>query len=113
LERPSGPSYPMVAVSCRRPKLKFNIMSTARGLGSPLDCDLDGRILSALNDFPFHRLRGLSTTLKRPLSTIRNHLARAGRVLKHSKRLLTSSPQGTGVELEGGMPRSGLFSCRE
>jgi hypothetical protein len=109
LESPLGHStprypYPTVTDWCRKLKRKFNILVTARGPGEPLDCDLDDIIFPALNEFPFHCLRSLSRTIKRPMSTIRDHLPRAGFVLKPLKWVAHRSSaehKKTRVELVG------------
>jgi hypothetical protein len=81
-------------------------MGIARDPGRRLDRHKDDTILSALNELPFPSSQSLSQTLKRPLSTIRDHFARAVFVLtdlKWVRRMISAGPKKTGVELAGAM----------
>jgi hypothetical protein len=49
---------------------------------------LDEIFFSALNEYRFHSLQSPSRTIKRQVSFIRDHLARAGFVLKDLQRVI-------------------------
>jgi hypothetical protein len=80
-----APLYSTVTSWCRKLKLKYDILVTRRGPGRPPEVYLDDTILDAFNEFSFHSLRSLSRVLKRPLSTIRDHLIRGCFAAKHLK----------------------------
>lgn len=80
-----APPYPTVSYWVRMIKLKHDILTVPGGPGRPFEVDLDSKIFEALNEFPFHSLRTLASSLKRPMSTIREHLLRANFEIKHLK----------------------------
>jgi hypothetical protein len=82
---PEAPPYSTVAYWVRMLKLGNNILDVPESPGRPYDVDLDDRIFEALNEFPFHSVRTLASSLKRPRATIHQHLLRAGFELKHLK----------------------------
>jgi hypothetical protein len=83
----TAPPYSTVTYWCRKLKLKYDILVDRKGPGRPPEVDLDNAILDILNEFPFHSLRSLSRVLKRPLSTIRDHLIRGCFTEKNLKRV--------------------------
>jgi hypothetical protein len=56
----SNPPYPMVTNWCKNRKRTFDIPSSTRRPGRPLNCDFDDITFSALNGFPFHSFRSPS-----------------------------------------------------
>jgi hypothetical protein len=71
----TAPPYSVVTYWCIKLKLKAGMLAIRSGSGQLPEVDLDNAIVDALNEFPFHSLRSLSRVLKRPLSTIRDHLS--------------------------------------
>jgi hypothetical protein len=76
--------YSTITYWCRQLKLRHDILAIRRGHGRPPEADLDNAILDPLKELPFLSFRLLSRVLKRPLSTIRDHLIRGGFVVKCS-----------------------------
>jgi hypothetical protein len=101
----TAPPYSTVTYWYRKLKLKDDILVIRRGSGRLPEVDLDHVILEALNEFLFHNLYSPSRVLKRPLSTIRDHLIRGGFVVKHLKRvphMLTAEHKEQRVQLAKG-----------
>jgi hypothetical protein len=78
-----APPYSTVSYWVQMFKLGHEILEWPQSPGRPDELDLDDRILQALNDYPFHSVRSLASSLKRSASTIHEHLARAGFEMKH------------------------------
>jgi hypothetical protein len=64
------PPYPRVTDWCRKITPKFDILGTAQVPERLLNCNSDDILFSAPNEFPFHCLKSLSSTLRRQLSTV-------------------------------------------
>ena len=75
--------YSSITNWIRKIKRGENILVRKIGSGPLSDETIDLKIYSALNEFPFHSLRSLSTCLKIPKSTIHDHLKKMGFIVKH------------------------------
>ena len=75
--------YSTITDWIRKIKLGVDILTRKIGSGPSSDSTIDVQICLQLEQFPFHSLRTLSSTLKIPKSTIHDHLRKMGFVVKH------------------------------
>ena len=75
--------YSTITDWIRKIKLGDDILTRKIGSGPSGDSTIDVQICFQLEQFPFHSIRTLSSTLKIPKSTIHDHLLKMGFVVKH------------------------------